>query len=1029
MKKTGTRYEVMYNRAHKTGGGLIKKDLKLNKYGKIISKKLSKINKIRYKNQFGGVVENTVVQNPVNVLNQTNSQISKSLNKLLNTSTKLNKNLSGVKNNVTKVSKNLKKVEKKNNNRNKKLLTLKKEVHELEQKTNNKPLTNNNKKVAISNNKVSTNNNKKVETVQNNKNNNVIVKRNINLNRNKLFEKIGILDPEGIANNPLTGEPYKNLYYTEGEEISRDNFTYQSLAKMWSGFPMYQLKEQVLEGIYNNNVILVISGTGSGKTVLTPKFALHAMNYNAKIAITNPKRIPTISNAKFAAMCLDVEIGGPIGIKHRGSEKSYYSKESKLIYCTDGYISARLDSDPLLMEFDCVIVDEAHERNMRIDLLLLLLKDVLLARPTFKLIIMSATINDQVFVDYYEKDKKFSKKCNFLKINAGEKPNHPIKEFFSSNERNYKLSDNGIVLNKDEFVERATKIAFDILKKHEKGDLLIFLCSGGDGNTGEQALRQMLRVHNANSEKKLFVSILTGSSPESNKNYAESPKYYINNGYTRKVIFATEVAESSMTFDGVDFVIDTGLAYTSQYYPKKDIGLLETRRISKASHNQRRGRTGRTAPGTCYNLFSQIEFNSFDDYTTAPVLNDNINEELLKFLARKDLVSHIDLPLQYKKKVNRINNKLTKDKNGNLNLENRALPFLDYLQNFIQPPKLDAVQNIVNKINKLGGFNSKDGKLVLNDLGEGMAAFGLTPEWGRALIESYNYRCRDEMCNFAGFVSITKGQGYANIFQRFKPKSKNRNEINKEKKEYEKMKDKWTSMYGDFVSFTKLYKEFSKHRYDKTRRNGSIITPKLGDAGEWCTKHKLKKGMLDKIKDEAKQLQRKFGIVVGIDRRNKKNSNIINKSFIFQKPLIDISDKLEERLVIALSLGFAPQFLIKAGKMYRTCSNIVNSQNPIERDSPYGKIKNQYKYGVYISIDGFNTRSMYTLLSPISENMLNKLKKYEHIVGILEDCDKKNNLNLMNKSNGKKSKKWQKGRKGKKSRKGKKEQKKKKRKN
>ena len=130
---------------------------------------------------------------------------------------------------------------------------------------------------------------------------------------------------------------------------------------------MYQMKEESLEAIYDNNVVLVISGTGSGKTVLTPKFVLHCMNYQGRIAITNPKKKPTRSNAIWAAKCLDVKLGGNVGIKHKNSEPEYYSPHSKLVYCTDGYISARLDGDPLLKDFDCVIIDEAHERNMRMD--------------------------------------------------------------------------------------------------------------------------------------------------------------------------------------------------------------------------------------------------------------------------------------------------------------------------------------------------------------------------------------------------------------------------------------------------------------------------------------------------------------------------------------------------------------------------------------------------------------------------------------------------------------------------------------
>ena len=273
-----------------------------------------------------------------------------------------------------------------------------------------------------------------------------------------------------------------------------------------------------------------------------------------------------------------------------------------------------------------------------------------------------------------------------------------------------------------------------------------------------------------------------------------------------------------MTFDGVDFVIDSGMAYSSRYYPNKDLETLELRRISKASHRQRRGRTGRTAPGTCYNLFSENEFNKFNDYTEAPIMIENLVEEVLKFIARDDLISHIDIPIKYKKKV------LIQK-----NVRKSPMELLEYLNTFIERPSIDNVKAAITKIRLLGGLDKVDNKLVINNLGKGMSKFRTKPEWGRALIESFNYRCRDEMCDIIGFLSVTKGKGFGEIFKRFKPKSKNKTEKNKEMREYEKKKKKWASRYGDIISFLNIYKEFKIRRYDKTRRNGTVIKEKIGD--------------------------------------------------------------------------------------------------------------------------------------------------------------------------------------------------------
>ena len=246
--------------------------------------------------------------------------------------------------------------------------------------------------------------------------------RDIHVPRDKLFEPIGILDPEGLQNNPFTNEPYQNLYDDPTKEPTDKIGTYKHFGSLWSKFPMYEKREEAINLIYDYNVVLIVSGTGSGKTVLTPKFALHCMNYQGRIAITNPKRIPTKANTDFSAQHMDVKVGTYIGMKYRDSEKGAYSTDCRLIYCTDGWILQLLQTDPLLMDLDMVIIDEAHERNVNIDLLLLLLKQLVLKRPSFKLIIMSATINTQIFVDYFP-----TSQFKFAMLDAGQRPNFAIK--------------------------------------------------------------------------------------------------------------------------------------------------------------------------------------------------------------------------------------------------------------------------------------------------------------------------------------------------------------------------------------------------------------------------------------------------------------------------------------------------------------------------------------------------------------------------------------------------------------------------
>ena len=238
--------------------------------------------------------------------------------------------------------------------------------------------------------------------------------KNTNKNRSKFMKDIltpiGILDPEGKYKNPLTNEPYTERYF-EG-------------TKFWSTLPMYEVREKALKTISEHQVTLVVSGTGSGKTVLTPKFVLHLLNYRGKVVVTIPKQAPVKEAAEFAADNLDVTLGQQVGYKYRGSPATAASKSTNLLYATDGLLLEKLKrSDPLLKEFDAIIIDEAHERNVRIDFLLLMLKRVLRQRPDLKLIIMSATIDEKVFLDYY-------KDFNIGHLNAGENPNFPVTEHF-----------------------------------------------------------------------------------------------------------------------------------------------------------------------------------------------------------------------------------------------------------------------------------------------------------------------------------------------------------------------------------------------------------------------------------------------------------------------------------------------------------------------------------------------------------------------------------------------------------------------
>ena len=175
---------------------------------------------------------------------------------------------------------------------------------------------------------------------------------------------IGIFDPDGKNPNPLNNLPYSQQY--------------KELSKMWTSLPAYSFKKEIVDKIKNNDVILVQSGTGSGKTVLTPKLALHCLDYKGSIIVTLPKKDITKSTADFSAKTLDVELGEYVGYQYRG--ESVKSDKTVLLYSTDGSIISMIFKDPLLLSVDILIIDEAHERGVQIDLLLYLIKNAIKIR-------------------------------------------------------------------------------------------------------------------------------------------------------------------------------------------------------------------------------------------------------------------------------------------------------------------------------------------------------------------------------------------------------------------------------------------------------------------------------------------------------------------------------------------------------------------------------------------------------------------------------------------------------------------------
>lgn len=401
-------------------------------------------------------------------------------------------------------------------------------------------------------------------------------------NKKKAKEMFGIYDTEGININPLNGKEYSEQY--------------KQLTKFWSNLPAYENIDDCIDSIKSNDVILVSSGTGSGKTVLFPKFALHANEYKGKIIVTLPKKLITKSAAEFAAKTLDVELGNQVGYQYKG--ESIKSSGTNLLYATDGSIISMIKSDPLIQAIDIILIDEAHERKTQIDILLYLIKNAIIIRKEknmkpLKLIIMSATIDESIFRDYFTN-------LSYDYVHLSGKPNFPIEEYF--------LKDS-IMEKSNKYIEVGLEKIEEIVKKdNNNSDTLFFVTTVKECDDTADKLEY---IYNDS-----FVMPLYSGIPSSLEEIISNKDKYkeINPNYKRRIFVATNVAESSLTIDGIVYVIDAGLEVNVIYDASRKINVMNTSFITKAQMSQRKGRAGRTQNGFCYHLYTKEEMEKAIDY-------------------------------------------------------------------------------------------------------------------------------------------------------------------------------------------------------------------------------------------------------------------------------------------------------------------------------------------------------------------------------------------------------------------------------
>ncbi len=459
-----------------------------------------------------------------------------------------------------------------------------------------------------------------------------------------------------------------------------------------SSLPIIAKKDEIIHAIKGHSVIVVSGETGSGKTTQLPKFCLEAGRGVAGIiGCTQPRRIAAVTVAHRIAEELGEAPGRSVGYKIRFHER-FNKDQSYIKVMTDGILLAELQHDRYLNAYDTLIVDEAHERSLNIDFILGVLRGLLKKRKGLKLIITSATIDTE----------KFSEAFDHAPIIEVSGRMYPVEVHYLQDTAEGDADEST-------YVEKAVEAVDRIAGKPGAGDMLVFLPT-------EQDIRESCEVLEGRKYRATKILPLFGrlSAADQMKVFAPFSG--------RKIIVATNVAETSITVPGIRYVIDTGLARISRYDPRSRTTALPILPISKSSADQRKGRCGRMENGVCFRLYSEADYNGRERFASPEILRANLSEVILRMTALKL---------------------------GDV----KTFPFID-------PPPAKQIKDGFDLLVELGAIEPVDPKkkagarFRLTPQGRLMAKIPIDPRLSRMLIEADRRGCLNEVAVIASGLTI-----------------------------------------------------------------------------------------------------------------------------------------------------------------------------------------------------------------------------------------------------------------------------------